>query len=144
MAMTPFRGCFRRLHQAGLRTSSLARRRPDRLVDRSKADASVGPGIRIVETEMDLSRSSHGHEGAKHVGLFAGLDLDDVLAPSGRRRIQRLEPMGYHFEAADASLELLTTRSGFEQQAVALLALLGSAGGWSGGGIRSQPVPALV
>lgn len=103
----PYVGSSAFAHKAGLHTSALNRR----------ADAyehinpeSVGNGTRIVVSEM-AGRSTLAMK-AKSLGLeIDGEVLGDVV-----ETLKRLEHMGYHFEVADASLELLMRgAAGWEQ-----------------------------
>lgn len=103
----PYVGSSAFAHKAGLHTSALNRR----------ADAyehinpeSVGNGTRIVVSEM-AGRSTLAMK-AKSLGLeIDGEVLGDVV-----ETLKRLEHLGYHFEVADASLELLMRgAAGWEQ-----------------------------
>ncbi len=94
-------------HKAGLHVSAIAKR-PD-AYEHVKPD-SVGNGTRFVMSEL---------AGRSTVALKAkelGLDLDGPTLSEVVDRLKRLEHEGYHFEVADASLELLMRRaSGWEQ-----------------------------
>jgi 2-isopropylmalate synthase len=94
-------------HKAGLHVSAIAKR-PD-AYEHVKPD-SVGNGTRFVMSEL---------AGRSTVALKAkelGLDLDGPTLSEVVDRLKRLEHEGYHFEVADASLELLMRRAaGWEQ-----------------------------
>ena len=94
-------------HKAGLHVSAIAKR-PD-AYEHVKPD-SIGNGTRFVMSEL---------AGRSTVALKAkelGLDLDGPTLSDVVDRLKRLEHEGYHFEVADASLELLMRRaSGWEQ-----------------------------
>ena len=94
-------------HKAGLHVSAIAKR-PD-AYEHVKPDA-VGNGTRFVMSEL---------AGRSTVALKAkelGLDLDGPTLSEVVDRLKQLEHEGYHFEVADASLELLMRRaSGWEQ-----------------------------
>ncbi len=94
-------------HKAGLHVSAIARR-PDAY---EHVDANlVGNGTRFVVSEL-AGRSTLEIK-ARELGLeLDGRELGDVVD-----QLKRLEHEGYHFEAADASLELLMRRAqGWEQ-----------------------------
>jgi 2-isopropylmalate synthase len=94
-------------HKAGLHMSAIAKR-PD-AYEHVKPD-SVGNGTRFVMSEL---------AGRSTVALKAeelGLDIDGPTLSEVVDRLKQLEHEGYHFEVADASLELLMRRaSGWEQ-----------------------------
>ncbi len=94
-------------HKAGLHVSAIAKR-PD-AYEHVKPD-SIGNGTRFVMSEL---------AGRSTVALKAkelGLDLDGPTLSEVVDRLKRLEHEGYHFEVADASLELLMRRAtGWEQ-----------------------------
>jgi 2-isopropylmalate synthase len=94
-------------HKAGLHVSAIARR-PDAYehVDPN----SVGNGTRFVVSE--LAGKSTLEMKAREIGLEIGSkELGDVVG-----RLKELEHEGYHFEAADGSLELLMRgATGWEQ-----------------------------
>ena len=84
-------------HKAGLHTSAIARR-PDAYehVD----PATVGNGTRFL---VSISRVAQpGTEGRSSLASRSRRRVGHVLA-----ELKELEHAGYHFEAADASLELL-------------------------------------
>ena len=103
----PYVGASAFAHKAGLHVSAIARRKDAyEHVD----PELVGNGTRFVVSEMagkatlDLK--------AKEIGL----DLDEPALIRIIDDLKRLEHEGYHFEAADASLELLMRRAtGWEQ-----------------------------
>ncbi|NNE96394.1 MAG: citramalate synthase [Acidimicrobiales bacterium] len=98
----PYVGKSAFAHKAGLHTSAIARR-PDAYehVD----PAAVGNGTRFLVS--DLSGRSTIELKAKQMGLeLHGDQLTTALA-----ELKDLENSGYHFEAADASLELFLRRA---------------------------------
>lgn len=102
MAQQPYVGQSAFAHKAGLHTSAIARR-PDAYehVD----PGLVGNGTRFLVS--DLSGRATIELKAKELGLeLDGLQMKVVL-----EELKALEYAGYHFEAADASLELLMRRS---------------------------------
>jgi len=99
---SPFVGPSAFAHKAGLHTSAIARARdayehidPDR----------VGNGTRFVVSE--LSGKSTLVLKAKELGL----EVDGDALTKVLDQLKELEHRGYHFEAADASLELLMRRA---------------------------------
>ncbi|MGI9622103.1 MAG: citramalate synthase [Acidimicrobiales bacterium] len=106
-AQQPYTGRSAFAHKAGLHTSAIARR-PDAYehVD----PETVGNGTRFVVSEM---------AGRSTLELKAdqiGLDIDGKALGDVVEALKRLEHEGYHFEVADASLELLMRgASGWEQ-----------------------------
>ncbi len=94
-------------HKAGLHMSAIAKR-PDAY--EHVAPDSVGNGTRFVVSEM---------AGKSTVMLKAaelGLELDGPQANEIVDTLKRMEHEGFHFEVADASLELLMRRAtGWEQ-----------------------------
>ncbi|MBV8959740.1 MAG: citramalate synthase, partial [Actinobacteria bacterium] len=94
-------------HKAGLHVSAIARR-PD-AYEHVPPDA-VGNGTRFVVSE--LAGKSTLQLKAKEIGVeLDGPTLNEVVD-----QLKRLEHEGYHFEAADGSLELLMRRAaGWEQ-----------------------------
>jgi len=103
----PYVGATAFAHKAGLHTSALSRR--------SDAYEHVGPetvgnGTRVLVSEM-AGRSTLEMKAAD-----LGLELDGRVLGDIIDTLKRLEHEGYHFEAADASLELLMRgASGWEQ-----------------------------
>ena len=103
----PYVGSSAFAHKAGLHVSAIARARDAyEHVD----PATVGNGTRFVVSEM---------AGKATIQMKAddlGLELDGPAVNQVIDDLKRLEHAGYHFEAADASLELLMRRaSGWEQ-----------------------------
>jgi 2-isopropylmalate synthase len=99
----PYVGKSAFAHKAGLHTSAIARR-PDAYehVDPS----TVGNGTRFLVS--DLSGRATIELKAKELGLaIEGETMRSILD-----ELKELEHAGYHFEAADASLELLMRRAG--------------------------------
>jgi 2-isopropylmalate synthase len=94
-------------HKAGLHTSAIARRKDAyEHVD----PETVGNGTRFVVSE--LAGRSTLEPKAKELGL----DLDGATIGRVLETLKELEHRGYHFEAADGSLELLLRRAtGWEQ-----------------------------
>jgi 2-isopropylmalate synthase len=103
----PYVGSSAFAHKAGLHVSAIARR-PD-AYEHVPPDA-VGNGTRFVVSEL-AGRSTLQLK-ANELGLaLDGPALSDVIDT-----LKRLEHEGYHFEAADGSLELLLRRAtGWEQ-----------------------------
>lgn len=98
----PYVGKSAFAHKAGLHTSALARR-PDAYehVD----PTTVGNHTRTLIS--DLSGRSTVDMKAKELGIeLDGTQMGEVL-----NQLKELEYAGYHFEAADASLELLMRRA---------------------------------
>src|SRR4051794_32332353 len=94
-------------HKAGLHVSAIARR-PD-AYEHVNPDA-IGNGTRFVVSE--LAGKSTLEMKAKEIGLeIGGKELNEVVS-----QLKVLEHAGYHFEAADGSLELLMRNAaGWEQ-----------------------------
>ena len=103
----PYVGATAFAHKAGLHTSALSRA-PDAY--EHVAPESVGNGTRVLVSEM-AGRSTLEMK-AERLGIeLDGKALGDVVDT-----LKTLEHAGYHFEAADASLELLMRgASGWEQ-----------------------------
>jgi 2-isopropylmalate synthase len=103
----PYVGASAFAHKAGLHVSAIVRR-PD-AYEHVQPDA-VGNGTRFVVSE--LAGKSTLQLKAQEIGLeLDGPALNDIVDT-----LKRLEHEGYHFEAADGSLELLMRRaSGWEQ-----------------------------
>lgn len=103
----PYVGATAFAHKAGLHTSAIARR-PDAYehVD----PGTVGNGTRFLVSDM---------AGRSTLALKAealGIDIDGKVLGDITETLKRLEYEGYHFEAADASLELLMrSAAGWEQ-----------------------------
>ncbi|MCB1039363.1 MAG: citramalate synthase, partial [Acidimicrobiales bacterium] len=98
----PYVGSSAFAHKAGLHASGVAKRKDAyEHVD----PAAVGNGTRFVVSEM---------AGKATIGLKAkeiGVDLDGPALTAVIDELKRLEHEGYHFEAADGSLELLMRRA---------------------------------
>ena len=103
----PYVGATAFAHKAGLHTSAIARK-PDAYehVDPS----SVGNGTRFLVSDM---------AGRSTLALKAeslGIEVDGKVLGDITETLKKLEYEGYHFEAADASLELLMrSATGWEQ-----------------------------
>ena len=98
----PYVGSSAFAHKAGLHASGVAKRKD--AYEHVDPDA-VGNGTRFVVSEM---------AGKATVGLKAqeiGIDLDGPALTTVIDELKRLEHEGYHFEAADGSLELLMRRA---------------------------------
>jgi len=104
----PYVGPSAFAHKAGLHVSAIAKR-PD-AYEHVPPD-SVGNGTRFVVSE--LAGKSTLTLKAKELGLsLDGPQLNDLIDT-----LKRMEHDGYHFEVADASLELLMRRAtGWEQR----------------------------
>lgn len=102
MSQQPYVGQSAFAHKAGLHTSAIARR-PDAYehVD----PALVGNGTRFLVS--DLSGRATIELKAKELGI----ELDGAKMKAVLEELKQLEYSGYHFEAADASLELLMRRA---------------------------------
>jgi 2-isopropylmalate synthase len=98
----PYVGSSAFAHKAGLHTSAIARaKNAYEHVD----PELVGNGTRFVVSEM-AGRATITMKAAE-----LGLDMDGPAVNSVIDDLKRLEHEGYHFEAADASLELLMRRA---------------------------------
>ncbi len=98
----PYVGSSAFAHKAGLHVSAIARRKD--AYEHIDPEA-VGNGTRFVVSEM---------AGKATVDLKAkeiGIDLDGPALTTVIDELKRLEHEGYHFEAADGSLELLMRRA---------------------------------
>ncbi|HWJ96752.1 MAG TPA: citramalate synthase [Acidimicrobiales bacterium] len=98
----PYVGSSAFAHKAGLHVSAIARRKD--AYEHVDPEA-VGNDTRFVVSEM---------AGKATVDLKAkeiGIDLDGPALTSVIDELKRLEHEGYHFEAADGSLELLMRRA---------------------------------
>jgi 2-isopropylmalate synthase len=103
----PYVGSSAFAHKAGLHVSAIAKR-PD-AYEHVPPD-SVGNGTRFVVSE--LAGKSTLTMKAKELGLtLDGPQLNDLIDT-----LKRMEHDGYHFEVADASLELLMRRAGGWEQ----------------------------
>jgi 2-isopropylmalate synthase len=103
MPQQPYVGKSAFAHKAGLHTSAIARR-PDAY--EHVEPALVGNGTRFLVS--DLSGRATIELKAKELGL----ELDGPQMKAVLEELKTLEHAGYHFEAADASLELLMRRAG--------------------------------
>ncbi|NBO55374.1 MAG: citramalate synthase, partial [Actinobacteria bacterium] len=103
----PYVGASAFAHKAGLHVSAIARAKDAyEHVD----PETVGNGTRFVVSEMA------GKATIKMKADELGIDLDSPAINGVIDDLKRLENEGYHFEAADASLELLMRRAtGWEQ-----------------------------
>jgi 2-isopropylmalate synthase len=103
----PYVGSSAFAHKAGLHVSAIAKR-PD-AYEHVPPD-SVGNGTRFVVSE--LAGKSTLTMKARELGLtLDGPQLNDLIDT-----LKRMEHDGYHFEVADASLELLMRRAGGWEQ----------------------------
>lgn len=103
----PYVGTSAFTHKAGLHTSALARR-PDAYEHTDPAN--VGNHTRMVVSEQAGRASVH------HKAKELGLEVDDATARKVLERVKELEHVGYHFEAADGSFELLVREATGWQQ----------------------------
>jgi len=94
----PYVGTAAFAHKAGLHTSALIRRSD--AYEHIQPDL-VGNGTRVVVSEL-AGRSTLQMKAAQ-----LGLSLDSPALQRVLDTLKRLEHAGYHFEAADGSLELL-------------------------------------
>ncbi len=99
----PYVGSSAFAHKAGLHTSAIARV-PDAY--EHVAPDSVGNGTRVVVSEL-AGRSTLALKAGE-----LGLDMDGPELAEVLQRLKHLEHRGYHFEVADASLELLMRDAG--------------------------------
>ena len=103
----PYVGSSAFAHKAGLHTSAIARAKD---AYEHVTPEQVGNGTRFVVSEM-AGRATITMKAAE-----LGLDMDGPAVTAVIDDLKRLEHEGYHFEAADASLELLMRRAaGWEQ-----------------------------
>ncbi|MCP3989943.1 MAG: citramalate synthase, partial [Actinomycetia bacterium] len=102
MNQQPYVGQSAFAHKAGLHTSAIARR-PDAY--EHVEPSLVGNGTRFLVS--DLSGRATIELKAKELGL----ELDGAQMRAVLEELKELEHAGYHFEAADASLELLMRRA---------------------------------
>ncbi|HZP31005.1 MAG TPA: citramalate synthase [Acidimicrobiia bacterium] len=103
----PYVGDSAFAHKAGLHVSAIARR-PDAY--EHVPPSSVGNGTRFVVSE--LAGKSTILLKARELGItLDGPQVNDVVDT-----LKRMEHEGYHFEVADASLELLMRRAGGWEQ----------------------------
>jgi len=125
----PYAGSTAFAHKAGLHTSAIARR-PDAY---EHIDPNlVGNGTRFLVSEM---------AGRATIALRAeqlGLNLETEVLGEVVETLKDLEYRGYHFEAADASLELLMRAAGgWEQEFFQLESFSVQIGHRSGRGSRA-------
>jgi 2-isopropylmalate synthase len=99
----PYVGSSAFAHKAGLHTSAIAKR-PDAY--EHVAPDAVGNGTRFVVSELA------GKSTLKLKAQELGLALDGPQLNELVDTLKRMEHDGYHFEVADASLELLMRRAG--------------------------------
>jgi 2-isopropylmalate synthase len=100
---SPFVGPSAFAHKAGLHTSAIARARDAyEHIDPNM----VGNGTRFVVSELS------GKSTLQFKAEELGLDLDGAALGSVLDQLKDLEHRGYHFEAADGSLELLMRGAG--------------------------------
>jgi 2-isopropylmalate synthase len=103
----PYVGASAFAHKAGLHVSAIARAKD--AYEHVDPEA-VGNGTRFVVSEMA------GRSTIKMKADELGLSMDGAAIGHVIDELKRLEHEGYHFEAADASLELLMRRaSGWDQ-----------------------------
>jgi 2-isopropylmalate synthase len=103
----PYVGSSAFAHKAGLHVSAIAKRKD--AYEHVDPEA-VGNGTRFVVSEMA------GRATIKLKAEQIGLDIDGAAVSQVIDDLKRLEHEGYHFEAADASLELLMRRAGGWEQ----------------------------
>jgi 2-isopropylmalate synthase len=104
---SPFVGPSAFAHKAGLHTSAIARARD--AYEHIDPD-SVGNGTRFVVSELS------GKSTLQFKAEELGLALDGGALTSVLEQLKDLEHQGYHFEAADGSLELLMRGAGGWEQ----------------------------
>jgi 2-isopropylmalate synthase len=103
----PYVGSSAFAHKAGLHVSAIVKRKDAyEHVDPEQ----IGNGTRFVVSEMA------GRATIKLKAEEIGLDMDGAAVNQVIDDLKRLEHEGYHFEAADASLELLMRRAGGWEQ----------------------------
>nr|WP_254127080.1 citramalate synthase [Aquihabitans sp. G128] len=108
----PYVGASAFAHKAGLHVSAIARRKD--AYEHVDPEA-VGNGTRFVVSEMA------GKATLELKAREIGIDLDGPALTDVIDELKRLEHEGYHFEAADGSLELLMRRAaGWTQDYFAL------------------------
>ncbi len=125
----PYVGATAFAHKAGLHTSAIARRRDAyEHID----PESVGNGTRFLVSEMS---------GRSTIELKAdqlGIEMDGDTLGEIVETLKELEYAGYHFEVADASLELLMrAAAGWTQDYFALESFSVKVGHRSGSGSRA-------
>jgi 2-isopropylmalate synthase len=116
-------------HKAGLHTSAISRRSD---AYEHVAPDLVGNGTRFVVSEM-AGRSTLELKAAE-----LGIELDAATMKDVVETLKELEFAGYHFEAADASLELLMrAAAGWEHDYFRLESFSVNVGHRSGSGSRA-------
>ena len=102
----PYVGTSAFAHKAGLHTSAIARR-PDSYehVD----PIAVGNGTRFLLGDLS------GRASVELKAEQLGIEIEDKQMVEVVEEMKRLEHEGYHFEVADASLELMMRRAAGEQ-----------------------------
>ena len=126
----PYAGTSAFAHKAGLHASALARR----------ADAyehidpgTVGNGTRFVVSEMA------GRSSIELKARELGIDMDDATVAGLIETLKRLEYEGYHFEVADASLELwMRAAVGWEQPYFGIESFRVEVGRYQSGGATAE------
>ena len=103
----PYVGVSAFAHKAGLHTSALARARD--AYEHVNPDL-VGNGRRFVVSELA------GRSTLQFKAQELGLDMEGSALTGVLERLKDLEHRGYHFEAADGSLELLMRGAGGWEQ----------------------------
>jgi 2-isopropylmalate synthase len=104
----PYVGSSAFAHKAGLHVSAIARAKD---AYEHVAPELVGNGTRFVVSEMA------GRATIQMKADEIGLEMDGAAVNQVIDDLKRLEHEGYHFEAADASLQLLMRRAaGWEQE----------------------------
>ncbi len=103
----PYVGTSSFTHKAGLHTSAIARR-PD-------AYEHIPPEVVGNHTRMVVSEQA-GRASILNKTAELGLEIDDDLARQVLERVKEKEQVGFHYEAADGSFELLVRRmTGWQQ-----------------------------
>ena len=125
----PYVGAKAFAHKAGLHTSAITRRRDAyEHVD----PESVGNGTRFLVSEMS------GRSTIELKAQQLGVEIDGKVIGEVVETLKELEHQGYHFEAADASLELLIrSAAGWTQDFFRLESFEVSVGHRSGSGARA-------
>ncbi|MDP6975458.1 MAG: citramalate synthase [Acidimicrobiales bacterium] len=125
----PYVGTKAFAHKAGLHTSAISRRSD---AYEHVAPDLVGNGTRFVVSEM-AGRSTLELKAAE-----LGIELDAATMKDVVETLKELEFAGYHFEAADASLELLMrAAAGWEHDYFRLESFSVNVGHRSGSGSRA-------
>ncbi|MEE3115652.1 MAG: citramalate synthase [Actinomycetota bacterium] len=125
----PYVGTKAFAHKAGLHTSAISRRSD---AYEHVLPELVGNGTRFVVSEM-AGRSTVALKAAE-----LGIELDAPTMGEIVETLKELEFVGYHFEAADASLELLMrAAAGWEQDFFRLESFSVNVGHRSGSGSRA-------